>query len=152
MMRPTLAVAVAGASIAAVCAFVDARALLHGVAIWLIGASAVCCGSVAWLAIHALTGGRWGEAAHAPLLRMALLTPLVAIPALVLVFFGSVYPWMADAPAMPQDVLHLYLNGPSVALRTATCWPGCGASQSPSDARRSAAARLRCVSSSMRSA
>jgi hypothetical protein len=90
-------------------------------AIW----SLVPIGSLAWLMIHCLTGGEWGQVA-APVLRAAAaMMPLVALAFLpVLIALHLVYPWAADPSTIPYDVARWYLNEPSFAIRAVVALTG----------------------------
>ncbi len=91
---------------------------LTGVLIWF----GVAAGSLLWLMIHFLTGGKWGyplrrffEAAVGTLPLLALL--------FVPVFFGlrELYPWMNPAAVAASEVLQhkrAYLNAPRFIIRT----------------------------------
>jgi hypothetical protein len=74
-------------------------------------------GCLALLLSHALTGGRWGEAAR-PALRIGIATLPLLLPALVplLICLGALYPW-ARAGAHPGN--EFYLNVPFFAIRGA---------------------------------
>ncbi|MBS0242865.1 MAG: hypothetical protein JSS20_11865, partial [Proteobacteria bacterium] len=82
---------------------------------------AIPMGSAVLLAIHALTGGRWGDALRTPLATAAALAPVVLILLLPIGFAAhSLYPWAANtAAAAHTDVLQLYLNVPFAICRTA---------------------------------
>jgi hypothetical protein len=79
-------------------------------------------GSLALLAIHGLTGGRWGDAIRAPLLAFIATTPLFAVLFLpVLLGVKLLFPWTV------QNVgdRAVYLNIPFFAIRAAiyfACW------------------------------
>jgi hypothetical protein len=99
--------------------FVAIEPLLRG---WLVAFaifSSIPIGSMTWLLIHRLTGGEWGSAA-APVLRpAAAMTPLLVLAFLpVLAGLHQIYPWAADPAAIPADVAHWYLNGPSFMIRS----------------------------------
>jgi hypothetical protein len=72
-------------------------------------------GSLAWVAVHNLTGGDWGQAAR-PFLQAALrLFPLSALLALPLLLApAQLLPWMRTTAGVPEaDVVagqHWYLN------------------------------------------
>jgi hypothetical protein len=67
-------------------------------------------GSLALLMIHALTGGRWGEAI-APGLRMGVATLPLLLPALVplLLLAPMLYPWARPGPVL-YNVFYLNVN------------------------------------------
>ena len=99
--------------------FVPIAPLLRG---WLVAFaifSSIPIGSMTWLLIHRLTGGEWGFAA-APVLRpAAAMTPLLIVAFVpVLAGLHQIYPWAADPAAIPADVAHWYLNGPSFLMRS----------------------------------
>lgn len=76
-------------------------------------------GSMGLLLVHALTGGRWGEAVQPALVGGALALPLL-LPALLplLLSLPALYPWLhADVAAHLGN--HFYLNGPFFAGRGA---------------------------------
>lgn len=99
--------------------FVPIKPVLRG---WLVAFavfSSITVGSMAWLLIHRLTGGEWGNAA-APVLRpVAAMLPLL-VPAFVPVLAGlsRIYPWAADPSMIPADVAYWYLNGLSFSVRS----------------------------------
>ena len=99
--------------------FIPIAPLLRG---WLVAFAifgSIPIGSMIWLLIHRLTGGEWGIAA-APVLRpAAAMSPLLIVAFVpVLVGLHQIYPWAADPTAIPADVAHWYLNGPSFLLRS----------------------------------
>jgi hypothetical protein len=99
--------------------------LLRG---WLVAFAIFSCvpiGSMTWLLIHRLTGGKWGLAA-APVLRpAAAMSPLVIILFIpVLTGLRHIYPWAADSTAIPADTARWYLNGPSFSIRGAVALVG----------------------------
>ena len=82
----------------------------------------IALGSLAFLAIHGLTGGRWGDAVRAPLVAAAGTLPLFAVLFLPLLLGAKLlFPWtthyVGDRAA--------YLNLPFFAIRAAiyfACW------------------------------
>jgi hypothetical protein len=82
----------------------------------------VALGSFALLAIHGLTGGRWGEAIRAPLLAMIGTIPLFAVLFLPLLLgVKLIFPWTAQNVGSRAA----YLNVPFFAIRAAiyfACW------------------------------
>jgi hypothetical protein len=86
---------------------------------------AIALGSFAWLAIHGLTGGQWGETIRGPLLAAAGTIPLFAILFLPLLFgVKLLFPWTGSA-APEVAAKAAYLNVPFFALRAAiyfACW------------------------------
>jgi hypothetical protein len=93
-----------------------AHALL---AAWLL-ATWACIGAVAWRAIHALTGGAWGDAIAGSLQGQRRALPLVAMAGLPwLMAAAYVLPWIHDAPATSRQ---WYLNYPFLAYRTIGCF------------------------------
>jgi len=89
---------------------------------WLLGLTYVAAfplGSLAWLMIHRLTGGRWGEALEPFLLALAQLTPLLlllVIPALVAI--PVLFPWVGSHHGISPSVHAIYLNISSYAVRS----------------------------------
>src|SRR5208283_2685609 len=79
-------------------------------------------GSMAWVAVHNLTGGDWGRAAR-PFLQAALrLFPLTALLALPMLFAPArLLPWLGTgAAALDAGYLagqHWYLNSPFFYVR-----------------------------------
>ena len=76
-------------------------------------------GSLAWLMIYRLTGGRWGEAFEPFLLPLAQLTPLLlflVIPALVAM--PVLFPWVGSHHGISPSVRAIYLNIPSYVVRS----------------------------------
>jgi hypothetical protein len=84
------------------------HAWLAAVAVWM-GWPLGCMGL---LLIHALTGGRWGEAIR-PALVCGMVTLPLLIPALIplMAMLASLYPWARSAPALHLDN-GFYLNIP----------------------------------------
>jgi hypothetical protein len=113
------AVGVVGLLVLAVCEWLAPAAVLHG---WLIGFVAVggiALGSVACLAIHALTGGRWGDAARPYLLACATTLPALLVLGLPFVVgANSLYPWSSHPGNAGTGVAALYLNTGSIGLRS----------------------------------
>lgn len=75
-------------------------------------------GCLALLLIHALSGGRWGDAIRPQLaagLRSLWLLPLALVP--LIIVLPNLYPWLRPEAMEP---LHnrFYLNGPFLVLRT----------------------------------
>jgi len=121
-------VAIAGVAGLAATVVIDPAAGGGAVVLLLILGIAVPAGSAALLAIHALTGGRWGES-----LRPFFLTATLTLPALLvaLVCVGivtkSVYPWAIDpAAAEHQDVAAYYLDAPAFGVRAVLIAAGLG--------------------------
>src|ERR1051325_1250748 len=82
----------------------------------------IALGSFAFLAIHGLTGGRWGDAVRAPLLAAVGTIPLFAVLFLPLLIGAKLlFPWTThDAGDRAA-----YLNVPFLAIRAAiyfACW------------------------------
>jgi hypothetical protein len=95
---------------------------------WLIAfvfLSAIPLGSLAWLLIHRLTGGHWGDAL-APILRPAAsATPFLVVAFVpVIIALPLLYPWAASAHDIPPGVHALYLNSPLYLLRSAIAFIG----------------------------
>lgn len=96
------------------------RALLGYLAAWLF-CLAVPLGSMTMLAIHTLTGGRWGVVSQPLWLRGNALLPVVGVLWLPLLIGASVLlPWAraGQATAVPR----WYLNLPFLYLRAAVCF------------------------------
>lgn len=84
-------------------------------------------GAMALILVHALTGGRWGEAVR-PGLLLGVLTLVLLIPALIPYAFTAtlLYPWLHT----PELANHFYLNLPFFELRAVIdicVWLGLGA-------------------------
>jgi hypothetical protein len=80
-------------------------------------------GSLLWLMIHYLTGGRWGNPLRR-LLEAAAETLSLLVLLFVPILFGlrELYPWMNSAALAANEVLrhkHLYLNPPGFIVRAA---------------------------------
>ena len=116
-MRPAFLVGTAGLAVAALGWGLDAPRFYAGwlASFTLLGAWSL--GSMALLLVHALTGGRWGDALRPALLLGVCTLPLL-LPAAIPFVSGlaPLYPW-----ARPEDAAHLanrfYLNLPFFALR-----------------------------------
>jgi hypothetical protein len=103
---------------------------------WLAGALAalgLSLGAMGLLAIHLLTGGRWGETLRPALRAMVLALPagLLALAPLVLAM-PALFPWTAPAETLPEIVQKklAWLDPGFLALRTALCvvvWLGLAA-------------------------
>lgn len=117
--RTLTAVGAAAVTILAIAGFFAPVPVLHG---WLIGFTAVggvALGAAACLAIHALTGGRWGEVGRPSFLGGALTIPALIVLGLPLVLLARhLYPWAADPGAAGEGVAALVLNPTSVGLRS----------------------------------
>jgi hypothetical protein len=100
---------------------------LTGLVFWL----GLALGALVLLAVHALTGGGWGER-----LRPVLVPAIAALPVFLLLALPllpalrPLYPWAAMPDVVEkQDLLHAWLNGPGFALRGAAAlagWAGLG--------------------------
>jgi hypothetical protein len=103
----------AGAVVVLVVAGIVAPAqVMHGWLVAFASVGGIPLGCLALLAIHALTGGRWGDAARPSLpLLLVLVLPLLAGAQLL-------YPWAADPAAAGPGVASLYLNTGLMALRS----------------------------------
>jgi hypothetical protein len=94
------------------------RAVCAGWLIAFVSIADIVFGSVALLAIYALTGGRWGVLATPALIRAAALVPLILVFFLFLLLGGaSIYPWVRSAQSAGADVGALYLNIGFFAVR-----------------------------------
>ncbi len=92
--------------------------LLRGWLVGVVGIAGVALGCAAWLAIHALSGGRWGEVARPALLGGATALPLVVLLAVpVIVLDRWIFPWASDPATAGRGVAAVDLNGWSLALR-----------------------------------
>lgn len=87
--------------------------------------SMIPVGSLVWVMIHAVTGGRWGDAL-APALRPATaLVPLAALTFLgIAATLPALYPWAADPGRVKADVARLYLNPVGFDLRAGLALAG----------------------------
>ena len=90
---------------------------------WLTGfllVSGVPIGSLGWLLIHRLTGGRWG-AQLAPVLSAAatLMPALIVLAIPLMIAVPALYPWLHASNTVKPSVLTLYLNVPLFVVRTA---------------------------------
>jgi hypothetical protein len=87
---------------------------LVGLVFWL----GLCLGALVLLALHALTGGRWGDALR-PVLAPAVAGLPLFLPLALPLLAGAdaLYPWAGGGGAVPADLAHLYLNRPGFALR-----------------------------------
>jgi hypothetical protein len=106
----------------AVCALglpIDPEAVLRG---WLAGWAfwiGFPVGALMLLLAHDLTGGRWGDAAKAPLKALATTLPVIALTFVpILLSLPLLYPW-----ARPEEAQNLantfYLNSPFFLARSA---------------------------------
>jgi hypothetical protein len=95
---------------------------LVGLVFWL----GIGLGALVLLALHALTGGRWGEALRPVLAPAAAALPFFLLLALPLLpALRALYPWAAAPDAVaPPDLRHLYLNIPGFVLRAAVALAG----------------------------
>ena len=100
-------------------------ALVRG---WLVAwsaASGVPVGATVLLMIHAITGGRWGDALGPVLRPAAALTPIAALLFLpVTLALPAAYPWAADPSAVAPSVARTYLNAPFFLARAAVALVG----------------------------
>lgn len=95
------------------------RIALHGWLIAFASVGGIPLGALAWIAIHRLTGGRWGEVARAPLVSAIAVLPLVLLACgPILLFAPLVYPWAADPGSAGPEVADRYLNVGFLALRS----------------------------------
>lgn len=106
-------------------ALASPQAALAGWLIGFVAVATVALGAVALLAIHALTAGRWGEAARPVLVPAAMILPVLLVGALVLALFAArLYPWAADPARAGPGVARLYLNPGLFALRAVVIFGG----------------------------
>lgn len=97
------------------------HALLVYLASWLF-ALGVVLGSMAWLMIHALTGGEWGIRLSTSWLAAIRLFPYVAVGAIPLLMgMHQLFPWAGAGPvdAPYLDSQRWYLNATGLIVRTA---------------------------------
>ncbi len=98
---------------------------------WLLALS-ISLGATANLMVHALTGGRWGDAIHAPLDAAARIMPVLAVLFLpILLGVASLYPWTTHPGRwlnVPFFVLRsvVYLATWIVLARGYRRWPALG--------------------------
>jgi hypothetical protein len=115
--RATLIVGIIGLSLSGLGWVLNADEFFAGwtAAVTLLTAWSV--GSMALLLIHALTGGRWGQALQ-PVLRMGVCSVPLLWPSVLPVFLGlrALYPWARPGQSFPN---HFYLNVPFFELRGA---------------------------------
>lgn len=116
--RGPLIVGVAGLAAMVAVGVASPSLALHG---WLIGftyAANASLGAVALLLIHALTGGRWGEAHRPAMMSLARATPALILLVLPLILGArATYPWAADPATAGRDIPQFYLNPLAVGLR-----------------------------------
>jgi hypothetical protein len=124
--RAALPIAAAAAAVALVVAAVIAPR--EAAAGWLIGfvyVSLFPLGSLGWLLIHRLTGGRWGEVLRPVFAPAAACIPLFALLFVPVVLAMPVlFPWAAGASAAKPHVAQLYLNGMLFILRAIIAFVG----------------------------
>ena len=116
-LPPLIVAGLAAAALAAI-AVTSPRLAAAGWLIGLVFLSAIPLGSLAWLMVARLTGGRWGDCLRPAFVLAVPAIPLfliVAIP--VLLALPLLYPWAAGAGVMKADVAALYLNTPLFLLR-----------------------------------
>lgn len=117
--RGPLLVGTAGLVLLILIGIAAPAAAMHG---WLIGftfAAGGQLGALALLLIHALTGGRWGEAHRPTMLNLARAAPALTVLVLPLVFGAdAIYPWASDPATAGRDVSQFYLNPLAVGLRS----------------------------------
>ena len=82
-------------------------------------------GSLLWMMIHRLTGGRWGFALGPVFAPTAMLVPLVAVLLIpVLVAMPALYSWMHGGSDVIPSVAHIYLNPPAFIIRSVIAFAG----------------------------
>lgn len=105
--RVATAVALTGLAGWGVAVALDPAAALRG---WLVGHQTwlgLTLGALAFSAMHALTGGRWGEALGPALSAMRRPLPLLAAAFIPLFFdLGAVFPWARAEPAHAELIAH----------------------------------------------
>ena len=125
--RAPLAVGALATAILAIAAMGTPRAVLQGWLIAFASLGGVSLGASAWLLIHRLTGGRWGELARPAFVGAASALPLVTVALLpILLACRLVYPWAADPSSTAADVVAIYLNPIAVGLRGLVGMAGLG--------------------------
>ena len=116
--RLPLILGLGGFAALAIGGFLAPQAILRG---WLIAFSTIggiVLGAIALLAIHGLTGGRWGDIARPALASAALAVPLLLVMWLPLLLADSViYPWVSNPGTTGAGVARGYLNTGFFALR-----------------------------------
>jgi hypothetical protein len=119
------AAAIIAALLLAVVAALDVKVAAAG---WLVGFVFWCgppVGSLVWMMIHRLTGGRWGIALHDTFATNAALVPVLGvllIPALVAT--PVLYSWAHGGGSVLPSVAHIYLNVPSFIARSIIAFAG----------------------------
>ena len=90
--------------------------------------SAIVIGAIVLLLVHALTGGRWGEAVAPVLKPTAALMPVLALLFIPLALgLTWLYPWARDPGSVHPSVVALYLNRPFWLARSVmalAAWTG----------------------------
>jgi hypothetical protein len=82
-------------------------------------------GSLVWLMIHRLTGGRWGFAlspVFSPTASLVLLMAVLLIP--VLSAMPTLYSWIHGGAGLIPSVVHLYLNPLAFIIRSVVAFVG----------------------------
>ena len=114
-----VAVALVGLLALAYGLLVAPRAVAHGWLSAFLLMSTAPIGAIAWLLVHRLTGGRWGDELAPQLKALAGLTPLIAVAfAPLALMLRYLYPWAADPTTLPHGVAY-YLNQPLFVIRSA---------------------------------
>lgn len=91
-----------------------ARAVLYAWLYWI----GLAAGSAVLLAIHALTGGRWGEHARPALRPAAHALVVLVLPFIVVATaLRLIYPWAGGDVQLTPDVASIYLNPYSFVVR-----------------------------------
>jgi hypothetical protein len=118
------AAAVAAVLLAALAA-VDVKPAAAG---WLVGFVFWCgppIGSLVWMMIHRLTGGRWGDALGPVFTANAAMIPALAIMLIPIIAAMSVlYNWMSGGGKVLPSVAQLYLDGPLFIIRSVIAFAG----------------------------
>ena len=82
-------------------------------------------GSLVWMMIHRLTGGRWGVALYPVFAPTAALVPLIGILLIpVLIAMPALYSWMHGGTDVILSVKHLYLNPAAFIIRSVVAFIG----------------------------
>ena len=117
--------AVIAAGLVALLATAQVKAAAAG---WLAGFVFWCgppLGSLVWMMIHRLTGGRWGIALAPAFVPTAALVPLMAVLLIpVLIAMPALYAWMHGGGDLIPSVRHIYLNPAAFIIRSVIAFLG----------------------------
>ncbi len=113
-MRRTIVLAAIGLIALAIGAFFDVRQALASYLLGFLFVLGLALGSLGLALLHALTGGRWGNAIELPLRAAIATIPLIAILFIpILIGVHALYPWSHD----PTLLNRAYLNIPFWVIR-----------------------------------